>query len=1046
MKKSSVSLLLSVCLPISAFAQISDINGHWAESQIRQLEQKGVVSGYNGNLFNPDGNITRAEFITLINKASGFTEKEDISFNDVKNSDWFADQIKIAAKQKYIGGYEDNTFRPQNNITKEEATTAIAKVLNLSGDENTANSFADSAEFTWSKKYIGATKKANIISGYEDNTFKPKNFITRAEAVVLILKAEDYKLNLSYTEFNESKIYGTDEMQTINNDVFITTAGITLKNYIINGNLTIAGDINIEDINFENITVTGTIYINGGNSTKIYFKNSNSNNLVITKSGLYIEILDSSISNLIVSNTANDTTLNISEKSNVDKADIRAISEILGKGKIKEAKAVSNVKFETRPSNLEMDISYESSKSEGGGGSSSGGGGGSGNSSNSNNNPSQPTSSDNSQNLPTETLPPETETQPPETETQPTEPSTDNKITVCDIVIDGININRKLEGEINPNNAEQIIYWLNSLEAKVFFPDIKITTPTVDDTVYGTVYVNDGDEVTIDYNNIIHTFIVGNDTTKDGQKLKYPFSKDNLGNPKIALDDLGLFGITSNIPDKADENGNAIITINTGKNPPPFNNRISEIEFPKDNTSNQIKLYFSDIIQSNINELDFIIYDTLTGEISKLENAALENNKTIVLNLQNNYNLKSNSKYIIEIRDKSGNTLTSQDKIYSNIIKIPTNSTAIITAKDYGYSNWFSTATRYIYEQNGELRILQFKSGTLTIEEFDTNYSSKGQKHVQIELPKLGGFHKDEQGYYYIVSGQGNPNEDKDLPVFNICKYDSNWNKIKSVDIKNVYTKVPFDACNLTINSNNGILAVYTGRLRYKSSDGVEHQSNIHFVVDTANMELIYKGGQWPFNHISHCFASYVKVDGDNIIYLSHGDAYPRTICLQVTKNNKTLKTHNLVKFDGKTGNNYTGAYLGGFEISNNNYLVIGSNAGGMDNKLPKKVFLSVLPKNAPNNSTGNYRLLTDGSYSVKETHIVKVNDNKFVLMWRAENKNSLFYQIIDGEGNTLVNTIELENTPSPYRLDPIVYDNSIIWYYAPKAGEKISLYKLDLE
>lgn len=72
-----------------AFAQPSDIKGHWAEKQINDWVNKDLAKGYPGGTFKPDNSITRAEFITLVNRAFGFTEKAQVSFSDVSSKDWF---------------------------------------------------------------------------------------------------------------------------------------------------------------------------------------------------------------------------------------------------------------------------------------------------------------------------------------------------------------------------------------------------------------------------------------------------------------------------------------------------------------------------------------------------------------------------------------------------------------------------------------------------------------------------------------------------------------------------------------------------------------------------------------------------------------------------------------------------------------------------------------------------------------------------------------------------------------------------------------------
>ena len=103
--------------------------------------------------------------------------------------EWYYDDILIAKKAGYIDGYDDNTFRPDNLITREEASKIIATVKGYKGDG--ILDFDDTSQISnWAKSYVDALCDNNIINGYDDNTFKPKNRITRAETVKMLNLSE----------------------------------------------------------------------------------------------------------------------------------------------------------------------------------------------------------------------------------------------------------------------------------------------------------------------------------------------------------------------------------------------------------------------------------------------------------------------------------------------------------------------------------------------------------------------------------------------------------------------------------------------------------------------------------------------------------------------------------------------------------------------------------------------------------------------------------------------------------------------------------------
>jgi hypothetical protein len=75
---------------------------------------KGFIGGYEDGSFKPESNITRAEFITLVNRSFGFTEATTIPFSDVLPENWAHAEVAKAVKAGYISGFEDGTFGANN--------------------------------------------------------------------------------------------------------------------------------------------------------------------------------------------------------------------------------------------------------------------------------------------------------------------------------------------------------------------------------------------------------------------------------------------------------------------------------------------------------------------------------------------------------------------------------------------------------------------------------------------------------------------------------------------------------------------------------------------------------------------------------------------------------------------------------------------------------------------------------------------------------------------------------------------------------------------
>ena len=149
------------------------------------------VTGYEDKTIKPDNNITRAEAAALISRiSSGFDSDKDYDvskFADVDGGAWFAKNVGYAAENNIVSGYEDGSFRPQNTITREEFAAMICRFMKY--DTSASEVFSDVPSEHWAAPYIAAMKANGIISGYEDGSFGLGKNITRAETIAIINRA-----------------------------------------------------------------------------------------------------------------------------------------------------------------------------------------------------------------------------------------------------------------------------------------------------------------------------------------------------------------------------------------------------------------------------------------------------------------------------------------------------------------------------------------------------------------------------------------------------------------------------------------------------------------------------------------------------------------------------------------------------------------------------------------------------------------------------------------------------------------------------------------
>jgi hypothetical protein len=282
MKKQLIVLLLIICLVFilssnaSAQSDLGDVSNHWAEQVIGKWVAEGVVSGYPDGTFQPNRQITRAEFITIINKALGCSQQANVSFSDVKDTNWFYVEVAKAVKSGYIKGYEDGTFKPNNPISRQEAAVVFARIMCLSANKAGVAEFTDGNSIpSWSKGMVGAVIDAGYMGGYPDKTFQPTRPITRAESLVTL----DRVIGELY---NEEKVFGPETgFETMQGNVTISVPGATLQNTIVEGNLYLTEGIGEGTVILKNVTVKGTTIVRGGGINSVIMYNFNGETVVV---------------------------------------------------------------------------------------------------------------------------------------------------------------------------------------------------------------------------------------------------------------------------------------------------------------------------------------------------------------------------------------------------------------------------------------------------------------------------------------------------------------------------------------------------------------------------------------------------------------------------------------------------------------------------------------------------------------------------------------------------------------------------------------------
>ncbi len=168
----------------------TDVRGMWCEDIVNTLHSLGLVNGRTKDLFAPDSDLTRAELVQLLANLSGADLETyadaDERFTDVGKADWYYAAVMWAADNNIVYGIGNDMFAPDTSITRQDTAAIIYRYLGIEAAAESAN-FTDAGEISaYAADAVNTLSSEGIINGYPDNTFRPKNTITRAEAASIL--------------------------------------------------------------------------------------------------------------------------------------------------------------------------------------------------------------------------------------------------------------------------------------------------------------------------------------------------------------------------------------------------------------------------------------------------------------------------------------------------------------------------------------------------------------------------------------------------------------------------------------------------------------------------------------------------------------------------------------------------------------------------------------------------------------------------------------------------------------------------------------------
>ena len=165
--------------------KFTDVDENTPEGKaIYKLAEAGVVNGNGDGTFAPSSGLTRAQLCKMINLVFGYTQADTVQFSDVSSTDWFAPYVLVAKKAGYITGYEDGTFRGNNNITRQEFCAILCRVVNVY-DLGLKADITDEVS-PWAYDYVNKIVTNSIMPLESGRTFRATQIMKRSEIAVVL--------------------------------------------------------------------------------------------------------------------------------------------------------------------------------------------------------------------------------------------------------------------------------------------------------------------------------------------------------------------------------------------------------------------------------------------------------------------------------------------------------------------------------------------------------------------------------------------------------------------------------------------------------------------------------------------------------------------------------------------------------------------------------------------------------------------------------------------------------------------------------------------
>lgn len=386
--------------------------------------------------------------------------------------------------------------------------------------------------------------------------------------------------------------------------------------------------------------------------------------------------------------------------------------------------------------------------------------------------------------------------------------------------------------------------------------------------------------------------------------------------------------------------------------------------------------------------------------------------------------------------------------------------TTNLNISSYGGGDWASPDQTYYYTDSvGNLDIVTEDStaDTLSLTALNRTTLQPVGFARTISLagwPDWGGFYAGPDGCFYVLVGRENPNQDDDLDVVAVRRYDANWNLLGTAYVQGDATQggvegiySPFDASDPHMVLVGNLLVVHMARLIY-AIGGIHHQVNFTFQVNVDTMQATTFDQLGGVSYSSHSFQQLVAMSGNNLVMIDHGDAYPRAIQMGVMAGFPTqrgVSDFDLFDFNGEVGDNFTGATVTSLISGPSGIVVLGNAIPqldapdgplGTDDESRNIYAISADPATGTHTVRWLTNFSSDGPSSALEPRSVEVGPDEYAVLFSVQNGNdySMRYVLINSAG-ALLASASFPGILFCAISDPIRVGGNIFWVGIDSAG-----------